>query len=399
MVSIDIPMTKLLDRSQKRTEMTIHLTKKEKKTQNLKRSTVFTVENTSDIEAEQAQVTATADAYDPEFAVHSRLRSKPHMQMRQRLKETAKTADRFAVSSAAAAAIASSAHEDFGIIKGGDTRSIIDQSKMKRERKKTRVETTQLQRSSEGSLLAPYFDGKKNETIYCEKEDGSRKRKSLVEHISLVSEPGSKYIGHVTSSSGSAVDICSSILSYFHENGYDLRKIKVIGADGTSVNTGHIGGVNTLIEKHLGHSLQWQICLLHFNELLLRHLITHLDGSTTGPASFSGPIGNKVKTCEQKTMVKFKKIVVDLPDINPECLSTDQKYLLEMCQAICSGIVPDNLANRDPGALCHVRWLTAANRILRLYVSERNPSKNLRILAEYIMRVYAKVWFMIKKNW
>ena len=211
------------------------------------------------------------------------------------------------------------------------------------------------------------------------------------EHISLVSEPGSKYIGHVTSSSGSAVDICSSILSYLHENGYDLSKIKVIGADGASVNTGHIGGVNTLIEKHLGHSLQWQICLLHFNDLPLRHLVTHLDGSTTVPALFSGRIGNKMKTFEQKSVVKFKKIVVDLLDIDPECLSTDQKYLLEMFQAVCRGIVLDILVNRNPGTLCHARWLTAANRILRLYVSERNPSKNLRILAEYIMRVHAKV--------
>ena len=83
MASIHVPMTKLLDRSQKRAEMTIHLTEKEKKRQNLERSTVFTAENTSDIEAEQVQVTATADAYDPDFAVHSRLRSKPHMQMRQ----------------------------------------------------------------------------------------------------------------------------------------------------------------------------------------------------------------------------------------------------------------------------------------------------------------------------
>ena len=229
MASIDVSITKLLDRSQKRAERTIHLTEKEKKRQNLERSTVFTVENTSDIEAEQVQVTSTADAYDPDFAVHSRLRSKPHMQIRQRLKETAKTTDRFAVLSVAAAAIASSALEDFGIIKCGGTRIIIDPYKMKGEREKTRVETTQLQRSSEGSLLALYFDGKKNETIYYEKEDGSRQRKSVAEeHISLVLEPGSKYIGHAISSSGSAVDICSSILSYLHENEDDLSKIKVI---------------------------------------------------------------------------------------------------------------------------------------------------------------------------
>ena len=159
------------------------------------------------------------------------------------------------------------------------------------------------------------------------------------EHISLVSEPGSKYIGHVTSSSGSAVDICSSILSYLHENGYDLSRIKVIGAAGTSVNTDHIGCVNTLIGKHLGHSLQWQICLLYFNELPLRHLITNLDGSTTGSASFSGPIGNKMKTCERKPVVKFKKIVVDLPDIDPECLSTDQNTSWKCAKLFAAALI------------------------------------------------------------
>ena len=175
--STDVPMMKLLDRSQKRAERTIYLTEKEKKRKNLERSTVFTVENTSDIEAEQAQVTATPDVHGPDFAVHSRLRSKPHMQMLQQLKETAKTADRFAVSSVFAAAIASFSLEDFGIIKGGVTRNIIDPSKMQRERKKNRVETTQLQRSLEGSLLALYLDGRKNEAIYCEKEDGNSQKK------------------------------------------------------------------------------------------------------------------------------------------------------------------------------------------------------------------------------
>jgi len=56
------------------------------------------------------------------------------------------------------------------------------------------------------------------------------------------------------------------------------------------------------------------------------------------------------------------------------------------------------LSRRDPGALSHSRWLTAANRILRLYVATEKPSPNLKTLATYIMKVYAPIWFQIKAN-
>ena len=35
-------------------------------------------------------------------------------------------------------------------------------------------------------------------------------------------------------------------------------------------------------------------CLLHINELPLRAVFTSLDGPTTGPKSFEGPIGKEV---------------------------------------------------------------------------------------------------------
>ena len=44
------------------------------------------------------------------------------------------------------------------------------------------------------------------------------------------------------------------------------------------------------------------------------------------------------------------------------------------------------------------RWLTVANRILRLYVSAKNPSGQLLCLVEYIMNVYTPTWFDIKVN-
>jgi len=43
------------------------------------------------------------------------------------------------------------------------------------------------------------------------------------------------------------------------------------------------------------------------------------------------------------------------------------------------------------------RWLTTASRILRYYISSKKPTEELRLSATYIARVYAFVWFSIKK--
>ena len=48
-----------------------------------------------------------------------------------------------------------------------------------------------------------------------------------------------------------------------------------------------------------------------------------------------------------------------------------------MCIAVQSGVVNQNLAVKSPGNIHHARWLTRANRILRLYVSTKNPEENL----------------------
>lgn len=79
-------------------------------------------------------------------------------------------------------------------------------------------------------------------------------------------------------------------------------------------------------------------------------------------------------------------------------LSTDQKYLYEITVAISSNNLSADLANRNPEKITHSRWLTIANRILRLYVSSVKPSKNLRTLTQFVVKVYAPVWFEIKSK-
>ena len=53
---------------------------------------------------------------------------------------------------------------------------------------------------------------------------------------------------------------------------------------------------------------------------------------------------------------------------------------------------------QNPGCLNHSRWQTTANRILRLYTSDKNSSKKPQVLNMFIIRVYTPRWFAIKSN-
>ena len=68
-------------------------------------------------------------------------------------------------------------------------------------------------------------------------------------------------------------------------------------ADGTNVNTGWKDGMIAHLERELGTPLVWLICLLHGNELDLRHWFEKCDGGfgTSGPESFKGPCGQACK--------------------------------------------------------------------------------------------------------
>lgn len=138
------------------------------------------------------------------------------------------------------------------------------------------------------------------------------------------------------------------------------------------------------------------MCLLHANELPLRHLFLSIDGTTTGPNSFSGGIGKKLGKCLDFKPTPFEAIPTKLQKVNIDLLSTDQKYLYEICSAMYAGLVSPSLSSRGPGNLAHSRWLTCANRILRLYIGTAKPPDILKQLALFIMKVYEPKWFDIK---
>lgn len=337
------------------------------------------------ISAESATLTKPPIPASPSFSVLPEL---PYVAV-------ARTLDRFGISDRAGAAIVSATLQDIGMITKESAINVVDRSKIRRVRAKTRSTAIETQFTSCQEYICISFDGRKDKTLVLE---DNRRRVINEEHITVLQEPGSRYLGHISLKSGNASAIADSLFEFFVQKSITLTQIVAIGCDGTVVNTGVKAGVIRNIESKLKRPLQWLVCQLHANELSLRHLFQHLDGTTTGPKSFSGPIGKTLSNCEDLPIKNFSAIACDLPDItiNRGDLSTDQLYLLEMCQAVSKGQCDDKLAKRKPGKICHSRWLTTANSILRLYIATDSPSDNLKILAEFVLKVYAPMWFNIK---
>jgi len=94
--------------------------------------------------------------------------------------------------------------------------------------------------------------------------------------------------------------------------------------------------------------------------------------------------------------LQFTAVPGKLPELTCSDLSTDQRYLYDICQGVIDGTCSEELGRRNPGKMAHSRWLTTANRILRLYVSTPNPSPHFKLLATFIVQAYVPVWFSIK---
>lgn len=134
------------------------------------------------------------------------------------------------------------------------------------------------------------------------------------------------------------------------------------------------------------------------NELPLRKLISDFDGTTTGPQDFKGPIGQRIKaSLIDLDVINFETIEFPCTEIiNSDDLNSDQRFLHEICCAISKGVLSEQLKKRKIGPICHSRWTTTANRILRVYVSDEEPSDILKTIAEFIVKVYAPAMFAIK---
>lgn len=308
------------------------------------------------------------------------------------LTETAKVADRRNISNRDVAAITTAVLNDFGIVGKEKTQFVIDSNKVWRNRNKARNLSKKEHEENLEPIQALYFDGRIDDT----KEKVGFKIKTIkCDHIALVQEPGSKYINHISPELSTGAGISEGIVSYFKSNDIDLSALVAVGCDGCNTNTGWENGALPNLERTKGHSVQWIVCLLHFDELPFKALITKYDGATTGPRSYSGPIGRKLLKCEELPIAHFEPIEFrcDVPNLDDISLSADQRYLFDICTSISNGSFE---LKALPGKMGHSRWITTASRVCRLYVSTERPSDLLVVLVKYILWVYAPAHFEIK---
>ncbi|GBO28662.1 hypothetical protein AVEN_274982-1 [Araneus ventricosus] len=106
-----------------------------------------------------------------------------------------RTLDRFGISNRAGTAIVSAALQDVGIISESNVLNVVDRNKIRHGRTKTRTTLlSQVLKDYEHDQFGLYFDGRKDRTLSME---DNRRKVIIEEHISLIKEPGSEYIGHV----------------------------------------------------------------------------------------------------------------------------------------------------------------------------------------------------------
>ncbi|GBM96881.1 hypothetical protein AVEN_44395-1 [Araneus ventricosus] len=210
-----------------------------------------------------------------------------------------RTLDRFGISDRAGAAIVSAVLQDVGIISESNVLNVVDRNKIRRGRTKARTTLlSQVIKDYDHGQFGLYFEGRKDRTLSMK---DNRRKVIIGEHIRLVKEPGSEYIGHVS---------------------VNFRRAKSVE-----------GGRN--MELILNRPLQWFVCELHANELPLRHLFSHVDRTKTGPRSLTGEIRKSLVGCEKLSVVSSTPIEYTLCEVtNKKDLSTDQLYLMEICKVV-----------------------------------------------------------------
>ena len=100
------------------------------------------------------------------------------------------------------------------------------------------------------------------------------------------------------------------------------KSSQAIGGDSTNVNTGWEGGAMHWVEIKLGPKLNWFVCALHTNELMLQHLMTALDGKTLSNNKWTGNIGKMLDSAtELEIDPSFSKLSIGQPLISLSDLS------------------------------------------------------------------------------
>ena len=339
------------------------------------------------------------------------------------LTATAYAATRYNASDACAAAIATATLIDNGVISKSDISKTVTPAKIYRA--KAKVGSNELEKRDNfcksGAINCLFFDGKINYCIVEQEKNGMKSRgKGTKDHYALVTHPPGKgrFIGHFehkvdtvrrTAGVKPGRQLAENFLSKLTDHGVNLDNILALGFDSTNYNTGHEGGVMSWIEYILGRRLVWIVCLLHLNELPLRHLIKSYVGESKSATVLPGPIGKLIAQAHELQLDENFTPIGGEPSFSvPETvlseLSTDQAYLYRVCYMVKTGR-HDNYVLNGIGEHNRARWLCTASRLCKALISKHGlnaeDSAKLRVLVTFVVDVYVPMWFQIrlKPHW
>ena len=175
----------------------------------------------------------------------------------------------------------------------------VDPSKLARARKTAMKESQGREKEKYESekIVGMSYDGRrdKNTRAMVPTSYGKLKMKVITEeHESVTTEPSGRYLAHFVPEPAvhpekPALKVAQALYDILEV--YDsTESLQILGGDSTNQNTGWKGGSHAHLERLLGRRLFWAICMLHTNELPLRHLIEIIDGPTSSDKGFSGPV-------------------------------------------------------------------------------------------------------------
>ncbi|XP_065679613.1 uncharacterized protein LOC124814537 [Hydra vulgaris] len=114
-------------------------------------------------------------------------------------------------------------------------------------------------------------------------------------HLTFTAESGpfsKKYLTHIEIKNGTGITIATETLKIL-EKYNSISSLESIVLDNTTTNTGADNGLVVTLERLLNCRIHLIGCVLHQNELPLRHVISEVDGKSNDPKKYKGPISQK----------------------------------------------------------------------------------------------------------
>ena len=150
------------------------------------------------------------------------------------------------------------------------------------------------------------------------------------------------------------------------------------------------------LEDGFGRKCFWALCLLHIGELFPRRLLEKLDGKTTGPNTYGGPIGRLLDTVSERPIIPdFAKVDrwpgPEIPREIRDEMCSDQQYFLRLCDIVRTGEV------------LHCKEIIQTSIII-IFIRSPNSSRNILSQTEIfqgfsIYSIHDKIIFLLNTRW